>query len=208
MASTFQDLIDRARLTLNDADKTRYADAEMFGYALDGLREVAAHRPELFVVHTTVVCVAGVEQQVAPPAWFLIDVVANANGEAVTKADPEMLRLFDRNWRNATAGPTKNWLPFPSDPGKKPPEKFYVYPKAVVNDTLTAIVATCDFEGQELEGDFPLQPTYETGIQAYMIYRAESKDDQSVVDARAKMFYETFKLNLGITGAAEKVAKP
>lgn len=49
MAYTMQQLVDRARIPLNDADKDRYSDADLLGYAVDALAFVAAKRPDLLV---------------------------------------------------------------------------------------------------------------------------------------------------------------
>ena len=48
MASTFQQLIDRARFTLKDDAKVRYTDAELLVYANLGLGIIKRRRPDLF----------------------------------------------------------------------------------------------------------------------------------------------------------------
>jgi hypothetical protein len=45
--TTCQSVIDRARVPLNDADKSRYTDPELLGYLCDGLAEAYALRPDL-----------------------------------------------------------------------------------------------------------------------------------------------------------------
>jgi hypothetical protein len=45
--STCQSVIDRARVPLNDNDKTRYADSELLSYLCDGIAEAYALRPDL-----------------------------------------------------------------------------------------------------------------------------------------------------------------
>ena len=49
MTITLQAVIDKARIPLNDADKDRYPDAELLGYANDGLLVLRNKRPDLFV---------------------------------------------------------------------------------------------------------------------------------------------------------------
>ena len=49
MAFTFQQLIDKARVPLNDADKDRYADSELLDYARDAYLMAYRHRPDLFI---------------------------------------------------------------------------------------------------------------------------------------------------------------
>lgn len=49
MAFTVQQVIDRARIPLNDAAKTRYADSEMAIYANDAYYLLRRYRSDLFL---------------------------------------------------------------------------------------------------------------------------------------------------------------
>lgn len=49
MTTTVQQIIDRARYTLNDPDKTRYPDAELLDYTNDALLVMRKKRPDLFI---------------------------------------------------------------------------------------------------------------------------------------------------------------
>lgn len=44
-----QEILDRARLPLNDADKTRYSDADGLLYLREGVRIVRRLRPDAFL---------------------------------------------------------------------------------------------------------------------------------------------------------------
>ena len=48
MSRTFQQVIDRARIPLNDADKVRYPDADLLAYANDAVLLLRQKRPDLF----------------------------------------------------------------------------------------------------------------------------------------------------------------
>lgn len=48
MARTYQNVIDRARLPLNDSDKTRWPDSTLLGYANDAVLLLRRFRPDLF----------------------------------------------------------------------------------------------------------------------------------------------------------------
>jgi hypothetical protein len=45
--TTCQNVVDRARVPLNDTDKTRYPDADLLSYLCDGVAEAYALRPDL-----------------------------------------------------------------------------------------------------------------------------------------------------------------
>lgn len=49
MAFTVQQVIDRARVPLNDAAKTRYGDPELTMYANDAYYMLRRYRPDLFL---------------------------------------------------------------------------------------------------------------------------------------------------------------
>jgi hypothetical protein len=53
MSFTFQTLIDRARVPLNDADKDRYTDAELLKYAVDAYLLLKRYRPDMFLADWT-----------------------------------------------------------------------------------------------------------------------------------------------------------
>lgn len=48
MARTFQQVCNRARIPLNDADKTRYPDTDLLAYANDAVLLLRQKRPDLF----------------------------------------------------------------------------------------------------------------------------------------------------------------
>jgi len=48
MATTMQQLVDRARKPLNDNDKVRWPDATLLEYANDALLRLRSKRPDLF----------------------------------------------------------------------------------------------------------------------------------------------------------------
>jgi hypothetical protein len=47
--ATFQNVIDSARVDLQDADKIRYSDAELLEYANDGAQEGFRYRPDFLL---------------------------------------------------------------------------------------------------------------------------------------------------------------
>lgn len=48
MAYTMRQVVDRARIPLNDASKTRYSDDDLLGYANAAVKELQRERPDLF----------------------------------------------------------------------------------------------------------------------------------------------------------------
>lgn len=48
MAYTMQQIVDRARIPVNDSDKSRYTDADLLAYANDAISILKLRRPDLF----------------------------------------------------------------------------------------------------------------------------------------------------------------
>lgn len=49
MSFTFQEVVDRARVPLNDVDKVRYPDSELLNYGIDAYLLLRRYRPDLFL---------------------------------------------------------------------------------------------------------------------------------------------------------------
>lgn len=51
--ATFQNIIDAARVDLQDVAGTRYTDAQLMGYANDGIQEMYRYRPDFLLGNYT-----------------------------------------------------------------------------------------------------------------------------------------------------------
>lgn len=49
MATTYQAVVDLARIPLNDSDKARYSDAQLLLFANHGMLALTKRRPDLFI---------------------------------------------------------------------------------------------------------------------------------------------------------------
>lgn len=47
--ATYQDIVDLARIPLNDADKDRYSDATLMSYANVAILSLYQNRPDIFI---------------------------------------------------------------------------------------------------------------------------------------------------------------
>lgn len=203
--STYQQVIDRARLTLNDAAKVRYSDANAFEWAKDGCREIALIMPDQFVYTATLQCLAGVEQTIGtlPGALYLVDVLRVVSGNDVWETDYEANRRFSPGWRNEAAGPAEIWMRLPRDLDKRANDRFYVSPPSVLGQQLEVSVVGLDFSATTLASAVPIAHNYEPALEAYIVYRAEAIDDEHVNSGRAIAFKAEFEKLLGVGKATE-----
>lgn len=207
--ATFQSAIDDARLTLNDKDKVRYTDANLFVFALDGVREVALARPDLFTITgnlpTTTLYVRHSVAACSPPGLYVLDVHNVNGGRAVLKSDFDTVRRFYPNWRQETPAPAENWWPAAGDQTKRPTKEFYIYPPAPAGQVLLVQYVRDPLVGTEvISDDIPLPDQLKPAISAYVAYRAESIDDEHVLTQRAAQGYSIFANLVGIDEGKRK----
>jgi hypothetical protein len=210
MTILVQSVLDSARDTLNDDAKTRYTDVKALQYFNDGMHEFAIIRPDLFMRIGDIPCIAGsVDQTLPAGGMFVVDIYSIKGGAAVNLCELDTLRTFRPTWRTDAAGPCENWLRHPQDPSKQGNADFMIYPKAPANQTLT--------------GEFPIAPArvlianiatatlviadpYQVPLQAYVIFRAESKDDEHVLSQRAAAFRSVFEGLVMVAAKTEQTA--
>lgn len=176
-----------ARTILNDADAVRYSAADLLQYANDALDQIVGLVPELFVTDGTHTCTAGVDQTLTHnTAITLYSVNRVQGGDVVTKCDLTVLDMFDSTWRSAASGAAKNWSMKHLNP-----LKFMVHPPAAPGQVLEISYVKVPSE-YGLSDDTGLPANLSDAISDYVVYRAETRDDEHVNSNRATRFMETF----------------
>lgn len=201
--STFAQLISRIRPTLNDLSAVRYSDPNLLEWAVDGLREMVVYRPDLFTVTGTFTCVAGHEQALSGNALYIVDILANGNGDVIPEADLMTLSAFNQSWRNDAPDVASVWMRVPVDGGKDINDHFYLYPPSPEGQQLKAAWVELN-TALSLGSSVPIPNNYEPALEAYMIFRAESIDDEHVVEQRAALFRQAFEMMLGVGKKTEE----
>lgn len=178
-----------ARVILQDTDSTayRYATADLLSYANDALDQMVTLVPSLFYSEGEITCVAGPLQSIGyQEARALVKVRRIKNGTAVLPCSADTMNLFSPDWPTHTAGAAKNWMAVDNDP-----VRFYVYPPAVAGQILEVIYIETPDE-YVATADTGVPDIYSDAIADYIVYRAESRDDEHVVSQRAQSFYQSF----------------
>tara|TARA_R110000868_G_scaffold57972_1_gene178828 strand:- start:2021 stop:2617 length:597 start_codon:yes stop_codon:yes gene_type:complete len=185
-------IISVARSIINDVDPTLYrqADSELLGYFNDGMQEISVLVPSVFSSIGDLTCTVGsVEQTVTfNSAQAIIDILCIHGSTAITPFDWDIMNRFNPGWRTDTAGPAKQWVRKQGDP-----LRFFIYPQspstAQVIDVMYVrnpiVLALTDTITEIPAGYYP-------ALVDYIVYRAESKDDESVVSQRSAGHYQTF----------------
>ncbi len=199
---TPQTIITQARYELNDTDSSAYRQSndELVEYVNAGIQEVAKYKPEIFSTLGDMTCTQDqVEQAITfADASMLLDVVCIHDGRALRRFDRRVMDDFRPNWRSDTSAAAQQWAPLDNDP-----LQFYIYPPAPASQVLDirySRIPTTVALGDTI-GDLP--ETYEPALVDYVIYRAEMKDDESVLNQRATSRYNSFLTKIGIMKGSE-----
>lgn len=197
---TPQDIINQARHITNDAGTSaaiyRQDDAELLSYVNEGLKEAAILRPDLFSTVGDMTCVAGQCEQAITfqDAARLLDVLCVHGGAALTPFDRATMDQFRPGWRTDAAGAAQNWAALNGDP-----LQFFIYPKAPVGQVLDVryVRNPAVYALNDTIGDLPA--SYAPALASYVVFRAESKDDEHVLSQRAAAQYAVFKSLFGVS---------
>lgn len=197
MTITPQSIITLARSIYNDAGSAffRISNDDLVGYVNDGLQEASILAPSLF--HTTgdFTCAAGQTEQAVTfaDARQLSKVIRIKDGRALHPVDLDALSRFNPDWASDTAAAAQNWCRHDSDP-----LRFYVYPKAPVEMQVLEVLFV------RIPGTYALNdPITEVpasvapALSDYVIYRAESRDDEHSNSGRAVSHYQAFVQKIG-----------
>lgn len=196
---TPQSIITLARDPLNDTDGAAYrqSDAELLRAVNAGIKEVAIILPGLFSTVGDMTCVAGAEQAVTfTDVQTLQNVLCIHGGNALTQFDRASLDAFKPAWRTDTPAAAQQWSPIEGDP-----LRFLVYPPAVLGQVLDVQFVRIPTEYALTDTITELPATLESALAKYVVYWAESKDDEHVNSGRAVANYQSFVALIKPAGA-------
>ena len=192
---TPQTIITEARDILNDTDSAGYrqTDAELLRYVNDGMKEVSRVNPSLFTTLGDLICTAGAVEQTVTflGAQMVTDVVCIHNGAAVIQSNMDALDKFLPSWRTATAGAAVNWMRKPNDP-----LRFFIYPPAPASQTLDVMYISNPTELAIGDTISEIPAAMQPALVDYVVYRAESKDDEHIASGRATSYFQAFEMKV------------
>jgi hypothetical protein len=105
-------------LLLDTLAPFRYSDAFIVRKVNQTIRRMCILRPDLFVVHANITCVAGTLQSAPGDSVRLIDVVSNNDGSAVKEISQDTLDLMIPTWSTGAPAVALNWIRYPRDPNR------------------------------------------------------------------------------------------
>lgn len=195
----------------NNSASRRWSDAELLGYLNDGQREAAIWIPSLSTEVEAVKLATGTLQDIPDNAISVIRFTRNMGtngttvGKAVTACDQVDMDNSDPDWHTATASAVVQNVMY--DP-RSDQRHFYVSPPQpgasqgyleMVKAIAPADATINGVSGGGSDSVISLDDVYKFAIEAYMVYRAKSKDADYARDpAAAAMNYQAFLHALGV----------
>lgn len=184
-----QQIADRARIIIQDPDKTRFTDAEALTWLNEGRRAVAGIKPQVFgasseLTHTTV---AGCKQRLTDGTAFRLDSVDYnvTSGKAIRVATKVQLDAFRPDWRSdEAADDAQNWFPDSVDP-----LAFYLYPAVGSGKSIKVHAYLTPAELASLAAVALPFDQYEVALTHYVVARFYSKDAEYGGNAQLAQSY-------------------
>lgn len=203
-------IVSRARIVLNDADGTRWPDAELALWTTDAERTTIVRRPDSGAKGVTFTCAAGSKQSIAglsPVGLRLLDVVRTATGRHIRLTDGDALDTHRPGWSAATQGIPVNWVY-----DSRVPQTFYVYPPAIVGTEIDIVYVprAAEVTAANLDTlDMVVDDAFSGALLNYVLYRAYAKDSDNAHNATlAAMYLAAFEADLGGKGQADMAYSP
>lgn len=204
------EIIDRARIVLNDTDGVRWLNAELFKWINDGQRVIALVRPDSVVSNISLTLVAGTKQSLPTEALRLMDVVRNlsvsgAGGRSIRHVDRDVLDTVNPDWHTETqTGTIKNYVYDNRDP-----KTFYVYPPAQANTKVEVLYSKNPTDVAATTDALSVADIYADPLLNYVLYRAYSKDAEFAQNGQLSAGYlGTFNAMLGIKTSKDAAYSP
>jgi hypothetical protein len=218
---TGTNIIDRARLTLQDSSGVRWTDAELLIYINDAQREIVNFRPEATATHANLQLSTGTEQTLPSGGLRLIKVTRNMSGTAsdatgaksIRIVEEDLLNSIEPDWHDPTVTGSsahgsiiKNYLFDPDDP-----KKFHVYPGVASgsNAYVELIYSKLPTDLSSVSSTIDLEDTYGNAILNFVLYRAYLKDAEFAGNQqRTATHYQLFIGSISGGGNAEAILDP
>lgn len=200
MTTTAQSIIQEAQTTLIDVAGNRHPASELVRALNDMQRAIHAVRPDSTATSTALTLVQGVVQTLPATASCLIEITSLAASpySAVRQARRERLDAVEPGWRALTATATiKHYM---YDP--RHPRRYEVYPPAIADTQLSAIVSAYPTDVSAPSGDgkayttvsgnISLGDEFKNALYHLIVYRAylkgaEYANDPAMAELHLKM---------------------
>lgn len=207
MATKISEIIDQVRLILQDVDKVRWQDTELFLWIGSAYREIIAVNPSVGAKVISFPLVAGTFQTLPADGISLIDITRNLTGAKMPVHEIER-KVLDNQYPTWHGDPSTGQIKcYVYDPAA--PNQFWVWPQATATPAMTVELAYAAVPQKPtaLADNVAINDAYTGVIVDFVLYRAYSKDsvsgDANLAQSYRQAFYDSLNVNSTHKGAAQ-----
>lgn len=199
MAIAVASIIERAGFHLQDEQHIRWTVSELVSWVNEAAKAIVTRRPDAGAFVDNLVLVAGTKQALPDSVYRIIDVTRNMGtgstpGRVVKRCDRALLDNADPDWHSRTpSAETRNYLY--EDAAN--PQVFYVYPPAVANNVLEAILAHFPLDVSSDTDTVDMDASFEEAMLNFVLYRCYAKDSEYGDAGKAAAMYGAYQAALG-----------
>lgn len=190
---TANEILRRARKTLNDDNSVRWTEAELIDWLNDAQREIVVYRPDASVVEEDYGLVGGTRQELPAAGLRLLDIVRNSGSNRAVRQVPRYVLDTTRpDWHTEQGSDVKHFV-F----DERVPRVFYVYPGVENGHQVRVAYSVAPAPIQNGESVIAVDDTYAGALLDYVLYRAYSKDAEFSANAeRAGGYFQAFMMGI------------
>lgn len=192
------DIINKARIILQDPDKVRWDDDELVGWLEDGQLAVVNRRPDANILSLAFKCIEGTKQSLPTDGIVLHRVIRNTLGKVVRSIPMDILDEILPNWHESVDSTCVEHFIYDSSN----PKTFYLYPAPKADHSVDITYSSAPVI-QAIDKTAPdvtisIDDAFSNALLDWVLYRAFSKDSDFTANAqRAAMHLDSFRAAIG-----------
>jgi hypothetical protein len=214
MSTTYQTIIDKAEIVLQDAEDNqtlrRWPESEILTWATDAEIEIAKLKGDSYPVIEVVQLAAGSQQSLPDRATLLMDVLSNMStdgttrGDIVSVVDKKLMNAINPGWMTDTAKTVCTHVIYDT---LRSPKLYWVYPQSTGTNYLEIMCNKLPDNVSKVIGDDILLPDeYSNSMLHYILAMCFAKDfDIPNSQARTGIHMNIFLESLGRKEMAEEM---
>lgn len=217
MSKTYQSIIDKAEIILQDEDTDqtvrRWTETELLTWAKDAEEQIASLKTDSNPVVETVQLTTGSQQSLPTRAVQLLDVTSNmgitgtTRGDVISVVEKGIMNAINPGWMSDTANTVVKHVIYDT---KRSPKFYWVYPQSPGTNYIEIMTGKLPDNSSKVIGDnIVMADEYAHTIMHFIIAMAFAKDtDIPESAARAQLHMNIFLEALGRKEATEEIYNP
>jgi len=218
LAKTYQSIIDKAEIILQDEDSDqttrRWTETELLTWAKEAEEQIAFLKPDAYPVVVSAQMSVGSQQSLGGTrAMILIDVLCNmgqdgaTRGDVVSVVEKSLMNAINPGWMSDASSGTITHVIYDS---KRTPKLFWIYPKSPGTNYLEMILGELPDNDSKVIGDsIMVEDEYAYPMMHFILAMAFAKDtDVPNSAARVGQHMNIFLELLGRKEGTEEIYHP